>query len=898
MLPSFLVPRNWPVLLVAALCCFSGQPTKAEATRAQTTRAQTTSEADLNQDSWLAPTTDGRGPELPPLDPNLPSPAEFLGYPLGERFTPHHRLVSYLQKLESVSQRVTLRRYGSTYENRPLYLAILSSPENLGRLDSILEDRKRIGDPAPEDLGTLKDRNVPAVVWLGYGVHGNESSSAEAALATAYVLAAAQGEFARQLENTVVLIDPLVNPDGRDRFVHRFQGQRGRVPNPNPGAVEHREPWPGGRGNHYNIDLNRDWSWATQKETQDRLVAFRQWEPQVYVDFHEMGASQSYFFPPPAEPIHPRIGDRALHWLDTFGAGNASFFDRVGWTYYVEEQFDLFYPGYGDSYPTLRGGIGMTYEVGGGGRAGALIDLPNGRQRSLADRVTRHLLASLATVATTSTHSKSLVDDFVSSRRNASTRPAGAYLWPADAPEAEALAETLRRHGIRVGHLERRLQLSVETVRHGTKQKRYFDAGTFAVATNQPLGDLIESLMEREAKMSTKFLEEQRERIDEDLDPEFYDVTAWSLPLAFNLEAWRHEGPLPLSMATPSPIIQDADSLLPSNAVGFLVPPAGIAGFRFATQLSQQQIRYRLATEPFTLGTRGSDPSERPAGSLLVALEDQPLTRLETLATDLARISVETGVTGQAVTSSWTAKGIDLGSGEFVSVVPSRIGVLMGDGISSTSFGALWHLLDRDLEAPHSALDLTRFGSIPLAEFDVLLFPAGSGYSRHLRDQDLEALTAWISDGGVLVTIGGASNWVSSSEILPTDEVDSSDSEEDEEAGPEHYIPGAFVNTQLKTHPLVAGVPQAPAWLFLGTTPVEAQEERSENLVTIRKEAPRVAGFTWPEAERQLGGIPLISHHRVGQGSVISFHQDPAFRLFTRGTMPFLLNALYFGPSL
>ncbi|MFW6175257.1 MAG: M14 family zinc carboxypeptidase, partial [Acidobacteriota bacterium] len=363
----------------------------------------------------LEPLAHGRALELPELDPEVPSPAGFLGYPLGAHFTHHHRILAYLEHLAEASDRVALWTYGTSYEGRPLALLAISTPENIERLDGIRAARRRLADPrdlAPEEIEALVAEE-PAIAWLAYGVHGNESSSAEAAMAAAYALAAAGGPWEDLLEGTVVLIDPLVNPDGRERYVSFYEQTRGRVPDPDPAAAEHREPWPGGRQNHYLIDLNRDWTWASQRETRHRLEAYREWEPQVYVDYHEMFSGSTYFFPPPADPVHPLLDRDTVAWLDAFGRANAEAFDRQGWPYFKAEVFDLYYPGYGDSYPGFRGAVGMTYEMAGHGRAGLALQQEGDGLLTLADRIARHFTTSLATVRTAAENRRELLETFV-----------------------------------------------------------------------------------------------------------------------------------------------------------------------------------------------------------------------------------------------------------------------------------------------------------------------------------------------------------------------------------------------------------------------------------------------------------------------------------------------------
>jgi len=311
----------------------------------------------------LAPLSEGELAPLPQLDERVPRPEAVLGYPLGAHFTHWAQILSYLQAVAAASDRVKLWEYGKTYEGRPLELVAISSKENLARLDSLRAERLRLGDPGAlsrEERDSLA-RQLPVAVWLAYGIHGDEASSSEAAMAVAYVLAAGGGDVPELLKSTIVLIDPLSNPDGRERYIRGYEERQGASPDPRAAAAEHFQPWPGGRQNHYLVDLNRDWAWASQRETRARIAAYRSWEPQVYVDFHEMGSEASYFFPPPSEPVNNRIERRVLSWIETFGRANAEAFDRQGWVYFKSEDYDLFYPGYGDSYPSLRGAVGMTY---------------------------------------------------------------------------------------------------------------------------------------------------------------------------------------------------------------------------------------------------------------------------------------------------------------------------------------------------------------------------------------------------------------------------------------------------------------------------------------------------------------------------------------------------------
>ena len=309
----------------------------------------------------------------------IPTPDEYLGYTLGERFTPWTRIVDYFNELAKHSSLITVQQFGETYEHRPLIVATLTSEKNRSALDRIRQNVTALADPdgtSPARAAEIA-KSMPVVVWLAYCVHGNEASPAEAAMQVAATLLR-DPEGRKLLDDAVVIIDPLQNPDGHERYIQWFARTRGMEADPNPDAYEHQEPWPGGRFNHYLIDMNRDWAWSSQRETRARIALYRQWNPQVFVDLHEMSYQSTYFFPPDAKPLNANLPKDVEKWLDVFGRANAAAFTQRGWPFFVGETFDLFYPGYGDSWPALHGAIGMTYEVAGSGRGGSAISRDDG----------------------------------------------------------------------------------------------------------------------------------------------------------------------------------------------------------------------------------------------------------------------------------------------------------------------------------------------------------------------------------------------------------------------------------------------------------------------------------------------------------------------------------------
>jgi hypothetical protein len=892
-------------------------------------------EAGGGRRSPLLPMSDGGAIELPATDDGVPAPDAVLGYPLGSRFTHWDGIQHYLAALAAASPRVKVWEYGQSYEGRPLQLVAVTSPENLARLDQIRAERLRLADPAGLGGGERERlaRRLPVVVWLAYGVHGNESSSSEAAMLAAWVLAAGKGEIAEMLKSTIVLIDPLVNPDGRERYVHGFEQRRGELPNPHRLSAEHWEPWPGGRQNHYLIDLNRDWTWATQQESRQRIAAYRTWEPQVYVDFHEMGIDSSYFFPPAAEPVHPKIDRRLVAWLDVFGRANAEAFDREGWVYFKSESYDLFYPGYGDSYPSLRGAVGMTYEMAGGGRGGLAVTGAAGTQLTLADRIARHFTTALTTVKTAAAHGRRLMEDYAAARQKAAAGRGRSYLWSADQQEARTLADLFALHGVRVGQLAQAAEIEARPLgrgsggaagpagrsrsggsgpegkegsadpagaaessssggSHGSVAPRSFPAGTFVVSTAQPLGSLVQVLMDFQAPMEGGFLERQRRRFEQNREPEFYDITAWALPLAFNLRVWQAEG----EPEGVQPLAAPSAGIRGGGELGYLVAPQGLASFRLAATLRRGGVLFRVALAGFSEGE-----TSYPSGTLFIPRHGNPARLPELLAGWLQ----EDGLTAQALSSSYGIKGLSLGSSQMPAVRPVRLGLLSGEGIDPTSFGFLWSLLDRQIGLAHDRLDLAHLRPADLAQFDVLVLPSGN-YADAVSERQREALDSWVQSGGILVAIGGETiKWLQEHKMTAIKPWKAPEADAESEGTAEKalgersiFTPGAVLATRLASqHPLALGLPSPPPVLVEGSTVELPTGDPKKDVLVAAPEDPVIAGFAWPEARQRLAGSLLVGVEAKGSGSVVLFVADPAFRLFWRATTPLLLNALMYGTS-
>ena len=819
----------------------------------------------------------------------LPSPAEFLGYSIGERFTPYHRILSYFEELAERSNLITMRTIGTTYEDRPLVLATLTSAKNHASLEAIRANVTSLargeGDPA------MLTKSTPAIVWLAFGVHGNESSSAEASMTVAHALLT-NPDLTRLLDDLVVIIDPLENPDGRERYVQWFHRTRGVRANADPDAYEHQEPWPGGRFNHYLIDMNRDWAWQSQRETQARVAAYNEWHPQVFVDFHEMGFNSSYFFPPDAKPINANLPKTVEDWLDVFGRANAAEFSRRGWPFFVAERFDLFYPGYGDSWPSLHGAIGMTYEMAGGGRAGSTIEREDGTVLTLADRALRHFTTGIATVRTAAQHRAELLRYTYDAARASIDGGKNTFLIASDSPNFDALVGLLQKQGIRVDMLSASSTIRATRLDSDVAESRTFPAGTAVVSTRQPLGALANTLLEKAPVFSKGFVEDQRAKTEADEPDDFYDLTTWSLPLAMNVEGWVTQAPVTGTRE----LQKAAPSAFRVAQYGYLVDGLDPQLYRFAGKLLENGVRFSVVDSDINVGDR-----THARGSLII-LKGNNAKDLDARLQSIAQAS---GVSVVTLQSGWMG-GTSFGSEKVRHVKSPKIGLVGGAGTHPTSFGMLWHTLDVDTPIPHNVLSVESLRNLELHDYEVLIFPDGN-YTDRLGKRGIEKLKQWVSEGGTIVAVKGASAFLRSkdveiSKLEPWEPPKEKNGDKDAPAESERYndfrVPGsAFRTTMNERSYLTFGVPRPPAVLVEGTGAFLPLPKKVDNILTIDPKEPLISGVAWDESLERIRGSVYVVSEPSGRGKVITFADDPHFRLFWRGTLPVFLNAVLYSPS-
>lgn len=810
------------------------------------------------------------------------SPAEFLGYELGTRFTPHHRVIDYVEHVATQSPNVQVRFYGETYEGRPLMTAAIASAANQERLEALrLNHLRRIG---MDDGAAATMPDAPALVWLSYNVHGNEAVSTEAALAVLHQLADAPDARTRAwLDEVVVILDPCVNPDGRERYVNWYTSVAGTRPNPDPDAREHREPWPGGRTNHYYFDLNRDWAWATQKETRYRLAHYHEWMPHVHVDFHEQGVNEPYYFAPAAEPFHPRITAWQRGFQTTIGQNNARYFDAEGWLYFTREVFDLFYPGYGDTWPTFNGAIGMTYEQGGSGRAGLAVVTAEGDTLTLRDRIDHHVTTSLSTIEATVQHRDAVVQGFQRYFDEAAAGAGEAYqtyvVKQNDNPDKlRALAELLNHQGIRYSVAARERAARGRSYDGGSADFT-IEPGDLLVPAAQPKGVLAQVLFEPEAELS---------------DSLTYDITAWALPYAYGVEAYAVREAI--SAEASSTLARSSAITGPERPYAYLAPWQRFADAQFLAAALQHGFRPRFALQPFR-----SEGRSYERGTLIFAR-----TGHTALGSDfdqrLRALAAQHQQSLHGVASGFVEEGADFGSSGVPFLAAPRVATLAGDNISAYALGEVWHFFDEQLRYPLTVLPADALDQVNLYDYDVLILPRGY-YGDVLTEQVLEEVKRWVRRGGRLLALESAASFLAGQEgfLLKEKEAPEGGRTEEDHLRPfaertrravTDETPGAIFRVQLDTtHPLAFGY-TGPYYTLKYSTDAYAFLEQGWNVGVLRQDA-WVSGFAGAGAQARLENTLAFGVQQMGRGEIIYFVDDPLFRAFWYNGRLLFSNAVF-----
>jgi hypothetical protein len=806
------------------------------------------------------------------------TPDQHLGFPLGSKFAFHSQIVQYFNLLQSQNQdRMQLAQYGTTYEGRPLMIAFVSSPENMSKLSSIRENHlKSIGL-----LPGKPDASVPPIVWLSYNVHGNESVSANTSMKVVYELLNKQNTLTQDfLKNMVIMIDPCINPDGYERYSQWYNRVQNAVPDVTPFALEHDEPWPGGRFNHYLFDLNRDWAWQTQKETKERIALYNQWMPHFHADFHEMGPSRSYYFPPAAKPFHKDVTPWQREFNDLIGQYCAKYFDKNNWAYFTKYNYDLFYPSYGDTWPTVNGAVGVTYEQGGGGRAGLGIHRESEHDTlTLASRISHHYATSLATLEAVLSQKEKIVSEFIKYHDAAAKAPAGVfktYVVKTKGHEerVRSFGDWLTKQGITYGISGKSVSAKGTELNNSTDETVKVESNDLLISAYQPKSNLLRVLFEPKPLLE---------------DSVTYDVTSWGLSYIFGLKAYGLKEKL-------TPVAYQPEKI--ENTVPGFAPYAYIARWSeagdavFLAELLKNGLLVKTANTPFEI-----DNTKFEAGTLIITKKGNERADFDKLVNSLATkhlvklLPVKTGL----VTS-----GPDFGDDHVVALKTPKIVVASGDGISPTSFGAVWHYFEQQIKYPATIVSAAKLQSLPWNDIDVLILPDGK-YGDLLNDKLLDALQSWVKSGGKIIAMEGATDAFvnkagyhlskkSSDRKKDADFFKKYGDQEREEAS--DSSPGSmFQLTMDKTHPLSFGC--GDEYITLVRDAYEREYLKDGWNVGYLTETGYKAGFVGSKMSAKLKNTLILGVQEMGRGQVVYMMEDPVFRAMLYNGRILFSNAVF-----
>ncbi|GAB59516.1 M14 metallopeptidase family protein [Rheinheimera nanhaiensis] len=815
-----------------------------------------------------------------PSQSTLPAPQQVLGFTVGDWHARHDQIQRYFEQLDAASARAQLEVIGYSHEQRPLLQLVLSSERNMQRLEQIRQQHVA----AARDGATLPD-DAPVVIWLGYSVHGNEPSGANAAMLVAQYLAAAEtAEVKQWLENAIILLQPVLNPDGHDRFALWANMHKGAAPVADPQHREHIEPWPNGRPNHYWFDLNRDWLLLQHPESRARIAQYQQWLPNVVGDYHEMGTNSSYFFQPgiPSRnyPLTPKRNFELTAELAQF---HAAAFDERGQLYYTEESFDDFYVGKGSTYPDIQGSVGILFEQASS--RGHLQDSING-PLSFSATIQNQLTASLSTIRGAVAKRAELLayqqSFYKSALQQARASKIKGYMLTesADKTRLAALLDVLQRHHVQVYALSRDWQ---------DDDNSYAAGSSYYVPLQQPQYRLIKAMFSTEKTFK---------------DNTFYDVSAWTLPYAYNIAFTA------LNREPASSLLSSSWPAAPAKA-----PPltAGAYAYAFNWQDQQaplflqallaEQLVVRAAMKDFS-ALSGDGEISLPAGSMVVAAG---LQQQQDWFERLQRVQQRFTLPLQAIRSGLTPTGSDLGSHNFSPVQLPQVLLLAGPGMSSTEAGEAWYNLERLAGISPSMAEPQRLAQLDLSRYSHIILPDGN--YRSWQDTEVTKLRQWLEQGGVLWGHKGGAAWLARvgllktgvwqgeemSSLIPADNLQYQDKEL---LAGKQRIAGAIYQAELDlSHPLTFGLTSNRLPVFKNSTSLLQPSHKPFVNVALYSEQPQLAGYTAAEYLPRIKQSAVLLAHNAGKGRVIAMTDNPVFRGYFYGSSRLLVNALYLGHS-
>jgi hypothetical protein len=807
-------------------------------------------------------------PSATTFNKTIPTPEQFLGYAIGTHHTRHDKIVEYFKLLDQLSDRFVVEEIGKTIGERVQIVAKITSPSNHARLDEIR--KKNLENSA----------DIPLIIQLGYNVHGNEPSSSEAALLTAYYLAASEDKETLQwLNEMVILLDPVYNPDGRDRHSHWANMHKGSPFVADPLDREHNEAWPGGRTNHYWFDLNRDWFLGVHPESKNRVKFFHQWRPYVMTDHHEMGSNSTFYFDPGKyasnNPIVPPYLYDVVHpkFAEYFSKGMNS----IGSMYFTEEAFDKLYPGYGSSYVNFYGGIGFLFEQASSrGHLQETTTIPI----SFAFTIRNHFTASLATIRG-SIGEKDVLrklrqNFFTSAMSQAKASPIKGYVFgeTKDASRTNAFINLLRMHEIEVYELGQSISANGKTFEKGK---------AYIVPTEQTNYIIVRSAFEKDITYR---------------DSTFYDASTWSLVHAFNMPHAEVRTPFIKGNQVKEALVKKSNGIAKSN-YGYLMDISDYQAHKAIYQLQMSDVIVRTSLRPFTLAVNNV-PQAFPHGTVVLSVQQQKIDA-DRLYAAIKKVSDDTGITFYPIETGLTSVGIDLGSGSVRTVNTLKALMPIGAGVAASEAGEVWHLLDQRIGMPITKVDLQNFSRVNLNNYTSLIMVGGT----YPTDKPtLDKIKTWIQAGGTLITFKSASEWaikqgLTKEKLIVMDTIkgpkrinfeDAADTEGAKQIG------GSIFQVDLDlTNPIGFGFNEKKVSIYRNGRTFLQPSKSPFNTVAQYTANPLIGGYIHKSDIKRVANSAAILFSGEGQGRVILFSDNPNFRGTWYGTNKLFLNALFFG---
>jgi hypothetical protein len=814
----------------------------------------------------------------------LPSPQSFLRL-YGEQYSPEYRVSEYLNLLSKSSDRILIRPYGESWEGRKLQLLIISSPENIRTLDDIrLTNLYNIG------LETHSPANPvsKAIVWLSFGVHGNEAGASESVPEIVYrLLNDTDPEIKEWLRNTVVIIDPNLNPDGNSRYTHWINGISGKRPHPSISDREHFEPWPSGRYNHYIFDLNRDWAWQTQKETKERVKVYNEWMPHVHADFHEMGYNANYYFAPAAEPFHKYISSFQRSFQTDIGKNHARYFDAKGLLYWTRERFDLFYPSYGDTYPTYNGAVGMTYEQAGNSRSGRSIILNNGDTLTLRQKIDNNTIIALSTIEVASKKHEELIRNFNQYFNQSKSNPPGKYMTYVLKKSGAALrmADLLKKSGLEIGFSTVNQKMNAYHYQSRSTKAFEISQGDIVIQADQPRAVLLQVLMDESPELA---------------DSLTYDITAWCLPFAFDADCYAFTSKVNIKTDSESAVQQ----IIPCEGrqyayvikwgdVDAIKALSAVIGAGFRVRYAQKDIKFEALTvnRGDIIITRGDNPKKQN-------FDDE----LKTLTSGISYMG--------CLSSGMSVNGGDVGGEAFQLMKKPTVLTVCGQGTDPTAVGEIWHYFDNVIDYPLSIIEKKDFFNIELSTYNTIVLPGG-WYA--FTTEETDKLSDWVKSGGKLIVLEDAISLLSQKEgfglepFATDDEKSQAEKEEQEERLKYRTYPydsferrfisngtaGSIIKNQVdNSHPL--GFSMGQYYYSLKTSPsVYHLQKHFHNVIFVPKEYDSY-GFVGAGLKMKIKESVTLASAKYGKGQIICFVDNPLFRGFWDKGLLLFGNAVFF----